>query len=236
VFRRPKVLAWLLLSALLLAAGWVAFIWAVNHGRVLDTALGYYITPLMSMAAGALLFRERLDRVAQLAIGLAVAGVALQAAALGDLPLLSLLLAFSFAAYGVVRKQVAADAQTGLFVESVLGAPLALAYIVWLQRTGQGHFADGPATTAMLIGSGVVNGVPLLLFAWAARRMPLSALGFLQFLSPTIGFVLGVLQGEPLTRLRVLSFVFIWAGAAVFTVGAWRRSRRVAVAAEPGVA
>lgn len=228
VFRRPKVLGWLAVSAALITANWVIFIWAVTSGRVLETSLGYYINPLVNMACGALLFRERIDRIGQAAIGLAVVGVLLQTAALGHLPLVSLALAFSFGGYGVVRKQVAADAQTGLFIEClILGLP-SLALILWLESAGAGHFTASPETTAWLLASGPITAAPLVLFAWAARRLPLSAIGFLQFIAPTISFFIGVSQGEAFTPLRAVSFVFIWGGAAVFAYGAWRRSRRLA--------
>jgi chloramphenicol-sensitive protein RarD len=225
VFRNPKLLAGLTLSTALIAANWIVFIWAVNSGRVLESSLGYYITPLINMAAGVVLFRERMDRIGVAAIALAVVGVAVQAVALGHLPWVSLVLAISFGAYGIVRKQVAADAQTGLFIECLLLAIPSLAFAVWLAGRGQGHFGANPAVTAWLIASGPITAVPLVLFSWAARRIPLSYMGFLQFIAPTIGFVIGVSQGEAFTPLRALSFVFIWGGAVVFAFGAWRRSR-----------
>jgi chloramphenicol-sensitive protein RarD len=137
----------------------------------------------------------------------------------------SLILAFSFAGYGVVRKQVAAEAQTGLLVEClVLGLP-SLAFIAWLQAQGQGHFTQDLPTALWLIASGPITAIPLVLFSWAARRIPLSAMGFLQFIAPTISFVIGLTQGEAFTPARAVSFAFIWCGAAVFLFGAWRRSR-----------
>jgi chloramphenicol-sensitive protein RarD len=229
VVRQPRVLAWLTLSSVLIAANWVVFIWAVTSGRLLEASLGYYINPLVSMAAGALLFRERIGRIGMAAIALALVGVAVQAAALGELPWVALVLAFSFGFYGVVRKQVAADAQTGLLVETLIVGAVALGYIAWLQGRGEGHFGD-PVTAAWLIASGPVTALPLVLFSWAARRVALSTMGFLQFMSPTISFVIGIAQGEPFTPLRALSFVFIWGGAAVFLYGAWRRSRAVRAA------
>lgn len=230
LLRKPKVLAWLALSAALIAANWVVFIAAVTHGRVLEASLGYYINPLINMAAGALLFRERIDRIGYGAMALAAVGVVIQAAALGHLPLVSLALAISFGAYGVVRKQVAADAQTGLFIECLILAIPGLAFVLWLEGQGQGHFFQSSQTIAWLIASGPITAVPLVLFAWAARRIPLSLMGFLQFIAPTIGFLIGVSQGEPFTPLRALSFAFIWGGAAVFTYGAWRRSRTIRAA------
>jgi chloramphenicol-sensitive protein RarD len=138
----------------------------------------------------------------------------------------SLVLAFSFGGYGVVRKKVAADAQTGLLVETLLVGGFAAAYIVWLTGQGGSHFSD-PGIAVWLIACGPITAIPLVLFSWAARRMPLSVMGFLQFIAPTIGFGIGIVQGEPFTPLRALSFVFIWGGAAAFLFGAWRRARRV---------
>jgi len=164
------------------------------------------------------------------AIGLALVGVVFQAVALGHLPWVSLILAFSFAGYGVVRKQVAADAQTGLLVEClVLGLP-SLAFIAWLETRGAGHFTQDLPTALWLIASGPITAIPLALFAWAARRIPLSAMGFLQFIAPTISFCIGLSQGEAFTQVRAVSFAFIWCGAAVFLFGAWRRTRRAALA------
>jgi len=226
VVRNPKTLAWLLLSSLLIATNWVVFIWSVTSGRLLEASLGYYINPLVVMAAGALIFRERIDRIGMTAIGLALVGVAIQAVALGHPPWISLILAFSFGGYGVVRKQVAADAQTGFLVETLLVGVVAAAYVVWLTVRGGGHFGD-PAAAAWLIACGPITAIPLVLFSWAARRIPLSMMGFLQFISPTISFFIGLAQGEPFTPVRALSFGFIWGGAAVFLYGAWRRSRAV---------
>ena len=224
VLKSPKTLAWLFLSSVLVAINWVVFIWSVTTGRLLEASLGYYINPLVIMAAGALIFRERIDRIGMAAIGLALIGVAVQAVAIGGLPWVSLVLAFSFGFYGVVRKQVAADAQTGFLVETVLVGAFAGGYLVWLAGQGGSHF-DNPTTIAWLIACGPVTAIPLVLFSWAARRMPLATMGFLQFLSPTISFFIGLAQGEPFTPLRALSFAFIWLGAAVFLFGAWRRSR-----------
>lgn len=231
--RQPRTLAWLALSSVLIAVNWVVFIWAVNSGRLLETSLGYYINPLVIMAAGALIFRERIDRIGFVAIGLALAGVAVQAVALGHAPWVSLVLALSFGGYGIVRKQVAADAQTGFLLETLIVGVVAAAYLAWLPTHGGGHFHD-PWTAVWLVVSGPVTAIPLVLFAWAARRIPLSLMGFLQFASPTISFFIGVAQGEPFTPVRAVSFTLIWLGVAVFLFGAWRRSRTV-LRAQAGV-
>ena len=234
VLTEPKTLGLLFASAALIAVNWVVFIYAVTNGRVLESSLGYYINPLVNMAAGALLFREKLNRIALIAIGLAAVGVAVQTAALGHLPFISLALAFSFGAYGVVRKYVSADAQTGLFVECLLLIVPCLIYVGWVEARGEGHFLASPAATFWLIASGPITAIPLALFAWAARRMPLSAMGFLQFMAPTIGFFTGVLQGEPFRALHAVSFAFIWAAAVVFIFGAVKTARAAKVAAAEG--
>lgn len=228
VLRDRRTMSWLALSAGIIAANWLVFIWAVNNGRVLETSLGYFINPLMAMAAGALIFRERMDAVGKGAIALAGVGVVIQTFALGHLPIISLTLATTFCAYGIIRKRVAAEAQTGLLIEClILGLP-GVFLIGWLQSQGQGHFTASPAAAAWLLACGPMTALPLMMFSWAARRIPFSAMGFLQFIAPSMTFVMGVMQGEPFTPLRGVSFAFIWGGAAVFAFGAWRRSRMLA--------
>jgi chloramphenicol-sensitive protein RarD len=228
VLRDPRTLAVLALSTAAIFANWTIYVFAVNAGRVLETSLGYYINPLLNMAVGALLFRERISRIGLAAIGLATIGVVIQAVALGHLPLVSLGVAGSFLLYTVLRKQVKADAQTGLFIECAYLALPGLAYVLHVQSTGAGHFTDSPATILLLLLAGPATVAPLALFAWSARRMPLSAMGFLQFVAPTLQFAIGVALGEEFTPLRAVSFAFIWLGAAVFAYGAWRKSRAAA--------
>ena len=228
VMRDPRTLGWLALTAALVAINWSTFIWAVNRGRLLETSLGYYILPLLNMAAGALIFRERLSRLGMAAVALAAIGVVIQALALGHLPLVSLAVALSFGGYGIVRKRVVADAQTGLLVECVLLAIPSIVYVAWLQRTGLGHAALPSGDLFWLMACGPLTAFPLVLFSWSARRMPLSATGFLQFITPTMGFAMGILQGEAFTAARAASFAFIWAGAGVFAWEAWRRTRAAA--------
>ncbi len=230
VLRNPRTLGWLGVSSLLIAANWVVFIWAVTSGRILEGALGYYINPLVSMAGGALVFGERIDRFGKAAIALALVGVAVQAVALGALPWVSIVLALSFGLYGIVRKRVEADAQTGFLVETLITGLPAVAYVLWLNAQAGSHFGADLSTTAWLIGIGPLTATPLVLFSWSARRIPLSVMGFLQFMSPTVTFLIGVAQGEPFTALRALSFAFIWLGAVVFMWGAWRRARALRIA------
>ncbi|PTS91610.1 MULTISPECIES: EamA family transporter RarD [unclassified Caulobacter] len=230
VLRQPRTLLILACSTAAIFINWSIYVLAVNAGHVIEASLGYYINPLMTMAAGAVLFRERISREGAIAIGLAAIGVAIQTAALGHLPLVALGLALSFCLYGILRKQVKADAQTGLFIECAYLAVPGLIYVLHLQSTGAGHFGAGTGVSALLLLAGPVTVVPLALFAWSARRMPLSAMGFLQFIGPTLQFGIGIALGEAFTPLRALSFLFIWAGVVVFAYGAWKRTRTVAQA------
>lgn len=232
VLANRRAMGWLALSTILIAINWTTYVFAVNGGRTLDASLGYYLNPLLNMAAGAWLFKERLSRLGLVAIALAAVGVTLQAFALGHLPWISLLLAFSFCAYGIIRKRVEADALPGLLIECLLLFVPALIWVVWLGLQGTGHFGTTPSSTIWLLAAGPVTVIPMVLFAWAARRMPYSTMGFLQFLAPSMVFVIGVLQGEPLGWLRAISFGFIWAGAIVFAVGALIASRRARTLAE----
>lgn len=229
VLREPRTLGLLFGSAVLISINWLLYVIAVNSERTLEASLGYYINPLMNMAAGALFFRERIDRFGAAAIALAALGVAVQTAAVGHPPLLSLGLAVSFCGYGLIRKQVRADAQTGLFVETAILAVPATAYVVWLQRQGLGHFGAEASTTVLLLLSGPLTIAPLALFSWAARRIPLVWLGFLQFIAPTLQFFVGIAAGEAFTPMKAVAFAFIWLGVAVFAFGAWRRTRRLAI-------
>jgi chloramphenicol-sensitive protein RarD len=230
IFSRPKVLGWLALSAAMISTNWTVFVWAVNNRHNFEASLGYYINPLLNMAVGAALFRERIDRIGAAAIALAVVGVVLQAVALGHLPVISLAIAGAFCAYGVIRKRVDASAQAGLLVECLFLFPLGLGYAAWLHAHGGGLFGRAVASSLLLVTAGPMTVVPLALFAWAARRLPFSTVGFLQFIVPTLGFATGLETGEKLTPLTALSFVFIWIGALVFMFGAWRAGRRLRVA------
>ena len=213
------------LSAALIAFNWLVYVWAVHHGRTLEGSLGYYLNPLLNMAAGALLFGERISRAGWAAIALASVGVALQAAALGAVPWVSLALALSFCGYGIVRKRSAAPAQGGLLVECLLLAGPAAAYLAGQAAHGGGVFGGSVAATALLAFCGPATVAPLALFAFATQRLPLTIMGFVQFLAPTLQFAIGVEGGEALTPLRLVSFGFIWAGVAVFAVAALRRTR-----------
>lgn len=219
---------WVLLcTALLVGINWGLFIWTVENHALLESSLGYYINPLINMAAGAWLFQERLDRWGQAAIGLAVIGVGVQTVALGHLPLMSLAIAISFASYGIIRKQLNISALSGLLIECLYLSVPSLAFILWGETHHQGHFMAAPATVLWFILTGPITVAPLALFAYVARRLSLSTMGFVQFLSPSIAFCIGLFEGETFSPLRAGSFALIWLGALVFAVGAWRRVRRL---------
>lgn len=224
-FASPKMLGWLTLSTLLIAVNWGLYVWATTHHATLEASLGYYINPLLNMVVGLWLFREKIDKWGWAAIGLAAIGVAFQTAALGRPPWISIIIAISFASYGVIRKRAPIDAQAGLLVECLLLVPFGLAWVLWLQHTGAGVAFDSPVNTLWALANGPATVLPLALFAWSARRLPLSTIGFIQFLAPTIQFGVGVATGEALTPLRIVSFAFIWGGAGVFAAAALLRRR-----------
>ena len=225
VLGQPKTLAWLALATVLIAFNWGIYVWATTHHATLEASLGYYINPLLNMIVGLWLFRERIDKWGWVAIGLAGVGVLFQALALGRPPWISIALALSFGAYGVIKKRIPVDAQAGLFIECLMLLPFGLVFVIWLQTQGLGHgFATWEGFGWALL-NGPATVFPLALFAWAARRMPLSTMGFVQFLAPTIQFAIGVASGEAFTVMRGVSFAFIWLGAGVFAAAALLRAR-----------
>ena len=226
LLRRTRRLGLLTISSVAIASGWTMYVWAVDHGHNLDASLGYYINPLMNMAAGALFFRERISRASLAAIVLAAIGVVLQGVATGHLPLIALFLATTFWIYGLIRKQIDAEAQSGLLVECLILMGPGIVYAIWRWHAGSGVFGHTPSGTLLMMLAGPVTVAPLALFSWTARRLPLSLIGFLQFISPTMGFALGAWLHEPLTALRLVSFGFIWAGVAVFAAGSWLAARQ----------
>ena len=236
VLSQPKTLAWLALATVLIAINWGLYVWATTHHATLEASLGYYINPLLNMIVGLWLFREKIDRWGWVAIGLAAVGVLFQALALGRPPWISIALALSFGAYGVIKKRVPVDAQAGLFIECLLLLPFGIAVVAWLQVQGLGHAFSSPEGFGWALLNGPATVLPLAMFAFAARRMPLSTMGFIQFLAPTLQFGVGLATGELFTPLRAVSFAFIWLGAGVFAAAALfraRAARRAMAIAEP---
>ena len=217
--RQPRIFWSFVASALLLAANWLLYIWAVNNGHVIEASLGYFITPLVNIMFGFLLLKERLRPFQWGVIALAALGVAWLTWQSGSVPWVSLFLAATFGGYGLLRKTAALGALEGLSFETMVLFPLALAYIAWLTLHGENAFLNTPSDTTcwLLIASGPITAIPLLLFANGARRIPLSILGLLQYLAPTIQFLLGVLLfKEAFTADRLVGFAMIWAALALF--------------------
>lgn len=232
VLSQKWALPLLLLSSTFIGVNWVLYVAAVQANHTLQASFGYYINPLLNMAVGAMFFQERINRFGWAAISLAMVGVGLQAVAVGGVPWISLCLAVSFCAYGLVRRQVSVDAQTGLFVECVILLWPALAYMLWLSGHGGVAFGANTAVTVLLVLGGLATVVPLALFAYSARRLPLTTIGFMQFIGPSVQFFVGVYAfGEVLTPLRLVSFGVIWTGAAVFIAGMWWTGRKARLAA-----
>ena len=231
---KPRVGWMLVLSGTLIAFNWGLYIWAVNAGHVVESSLGYFINPLVSVLFGVLFLRERLTRVQWTSVALASAGVLWLTLQYGHPPWIAIGLALSFALYGLIRKLAAVDSIAGLGVESVYLFLPALATLLWGEAHGSGGFVGGwgLGLDALLVVGGALTALPLIGFAYAVRRVPLSSVGLLQYIAPTLQFLIGVLVlGETFDRSRAVGFVFIWIALALFAgEGLWRTQRRVALA------
>lgn len=219
-FTHWHLLGPLILSAVLVTMNWGSFIWAVTHDYVVETSLGYYITPLLNVTLGCVFLGERPRRLQWLAIVIAASGVLFMLITYGSLPWVALMPAFCFGFYGLVRKRLDVDSMTGLLVETLLVSPLALAWLAWFYMHGEAAFlVQGPRTDLLLIGCGVITLVPFTLFAAGARRLRLGTVGLVQYLTPTLHFVTGVLIfGEAVRGAEVVAFILIWTGLAIYTV------------------
>lgn len=229
VARQPRVLAGFAASALLLSGNWFLYIWSVNHNRVIDASLGYFITPLVNVVLGYLVLSERLRRMQWTAVILAAGGVLWLAVQSGNPPWIGLALAGTFGTYGLLRKTASLGPLEGLSLETLLLCPLALAYFVWLAMHGHNSFIESPMHTRMLLAAaGPITAIPLLLFAAGARRLRLATLGLLQYIGPTIQLILGVLlYHEAFRGARLAGFVVVWVALGVYStdglIQAWRR-------------
>jgi len=221
---KPKFLAALLGSTLLIATNWLVFIYAVGVGEVLQSSLGYFINPLVSVLLGFVFLRERLERAQWLSLLLAAGGVVYLAIQYGAMPWIALILAASFGLYGLIRKSLHVEPLLGLTVETLLLAPFALLYIVQQHVSGTGIFLASSTKLDLLIPmSGIITAIPLLLFAAAAKRLRLATVGFLQYITPTMHFLLAVLiYGESFTHTHLISFLLIWSGLALYSLHAYR--------------
>ena len=223
VFRQPRTLAMALLTASLISVNWAIYVWAIGSGRALESALGYFINPLVNVALGTIFLGERLNRAQMFAVALAIFGVGLMTVESGGLPWVSLALALSFGVYGYLKKTLPIGPTHGFLLEVVLISPLALAYIGWLAATGSGHFAGTGATTTgsdtlLLAASGLVTAVPLILFVYGARLLRYSTIGLMQYIAPSMIFITAVFVfHEPFSAGKLVAFMFIWAALVVYT-------------------
>lgn len=235
VFRSRKLLVTHGLAAILLGGNGVVYVWAVNSGQVLEASLAYFLVPVINLLTGLLFLNERLNRWQWLAALVALGGVLLKILATGALPVVALILSLSFGYYGFFRKKSPVGALAGLTVEMIMISVPGLAFLVYLEFSGQGAFGHSDlVTNGMLIGSGVITATPLLLFTFGTKRIPLVTVGVLQYLAPSVMFVLGwAFLEETLQPMEFAAFALIWAGLAVYTSDSVVRMRKKPLAMEP---
>ncbi|HBD89948.1 MAG: permease [Rhodobacteraceae bacterium GWE1_64_9] len=225
--RTPRMLAMGAVTALLISLNWGIYVWAIQHGHALDAALGYYINPLFSVFLGATLLGEKLNRPQLLAIALAAGAVVVLTVDAGRLPVLALGMTLTWAAYAYFKKQLPIGPNQGFMLEVLLLLPFALAYAIWLQATGQSHFLGSVTTdTWMLAAAGVVTAVPLICYANGAKLLRLSTIGILQYVAPTMIFLVAVfIFGEPFGAAKMIAFPMIWAALVIYSWGMLRARR-----------
>ncbi|GIF65419.1 protein RarD [Asanoa ishikariensis] len=229
LLKRPRAVAAIAFAAMLLAVNWWMYIYGVNSDRVVETALGYFINPLVTVVLGVTVLRERLRPLQWLAVGIGAGAVAVLTIDYGRLPYIALTLAVSFGGYGLVKKRLKLAAAEGLLVESGVLALPCLAYLLYLTSTPHSTFGDDAHITILLVLAGAVTAIPLLFFAGAANRIPLTALGILQYLTPILQLALGVfLYHEPMPPARLAGFALVWLALIVFTADGLRTARRTA--------
>ncbi|MBB3307641.1 MULTISPECIES: EamA family transporter RarD [Enterobacterales] len=228
VLAQPKKVLLLALTAVTIGGNWLLFIWAVNNQHMLEASLGYFINPLINVVFGMLFLRERFRRLQWLAVLLATTGVLVQLWQFGSLPIIGLGLALSFALYGLVRKKIQVDAQSGMLIETLWLFPLAAIYLFGFADSATSHLsANAMSLNLKLVAAGIITTIPLMLFAAACARLRLSTVGFFQYLGPTLMFLLAVLfYGESLTPDKMVTFGFIWLALAVFIIDAVAFSAR----------
>lgn len=227
--KNRKRLLLLAVTALLVGGNWLLFIWAVNNHHMLEASLGYFINPLVNVLLGMLFLGERFRRMQWVAVALAFTGVLVQLWQFGSLPIIGLGLAFSFAFYGLLRKKIAIDAQTGMLIETLWLLPVAAIYLFLIADSPTSHLSANPwSLNLLLVAAGVVTTVPLLFFTAAATRLRLSTLGFFQYLGPTLMFLLAVtFYGETIGQDKLVTFGFIWAALVLFLLDALYQQRKL---------
>jgi len=228
IFKEPKKVLLLAVSATLVCSNWLIFIWAVNNHHILEASLGYFINPLLNVLVGMLFLGERFRRLQWLAVALAACGVVIQLWKFGSVPVIALGLAVTFSLYGLMRKKIGVDAQTGMLIETSWLLPVAAIYLFGIANSSTSHLTQNPLSlNLLLIAAGIVTTIPLMLFTAACSRLRLSTVGFFQYLGPTLMFLLAVsFYGEKMTQDKAVTFSFIWAALAIFIFDALKTLKR----------
>lgn len=222
---KPRMLATLACSAIFIFANWGLYVWLIVHNRVIESSLAYFLTPLVTVAAGVVFFGERIDRLQITALTLATLGVIVQGFALGAPPWMALALCATWSVYALIRKRAPVQAAAGLFVETVVLTPVAIGLLIWTASGAPLSVTHNLGEGALLSFAGPATALPLMLFAYGARRVSFTTLGLLQYLAPSLQFLVGLAYGEAFTPLRAVSFGLIWIGLVLFTWNAIRRAR-----------
>lgn len=228
VVKKPKSVGLLLLTAVLIGSNWLIYIWAINNNHLLEASLGYFISPLVNVVLGMLFLRERFRRMQWIAVALAFIGVLVQVWVFGSVPIIGLGLSMTFAFYGLLRKKIGVDAQTGMLIETLWLLPAAAIYLFFIANSATSHLAvNSMSLNLLLISAGIITTIPLLFFTAATARLKLSTLGFFQYLGPTLMFLLAVFYGEKVSASLLVTFGFIWAGLCCFIADALYTQRRL---------
>jgi chloramphenicol-sensitive protein RarD len=228
LLKRPKIVAGLFLGSILISINWIIYIYAANTGHVIEASLGYFINPLVVIATGVIVLKEKMRPLQWTAVGIAAIGVAVLTIDYGRLPWIALGLALSWGSYGLVKKQLGLGALEGLSIETLLSSGFYLAYLIWLGNSGDGHFTYSLTLTLLLIGGGAVTAIPLLLFNGSTNRLPLTLVGLLQYITPTIQFCIGVwYYHEDMPAARWAGFLIIWVALMSLALDLIRSSRTV---------
>jgi chloramphenicol-sensitive protein RarD len=228
ILKRPKIVAGLFLGSILISVNWIIYIYAANNEHVVEASLGYYINPIVVIATGVIVLKEKMRPLQWLAVGIATLGVAVLTIDYGRLPWIALGLALSWGSYGLVKKQLGLGALEGLSIETLLSSGFYLAYLIWLGNSGEGHFTYSLTLTLLLIGGGAVTAIPLLLFNGSTNRLPLTLIGLLQYITPTIQFCIGVWYfHEDMPTARWVGFLIIWVALMSLAIDLVKSSRSV---------
>ena len=226
--RSPKIAAKLLLTSILISINWLVFIWATNNGHVVETSLGYYINPLAMIAFGVIVLKERIRKLQWVAISIAIVGVLVLTIDYGRLPWIALLIALSWGGYGIMKKLLGLGALEGLAIETFISGFFYLGYLIYRDNQGTGQFGRTTGLTLLLISAGAVTAIPLLLFNGATTRLPLTTIGLLQYITPTLTFCIGVwVRHEDMSPARWAGFVIIWVALSVLALDLLKSSRTV---------